>query len=138
MTSILVSHHGSYAGSGEWRDDAGGHHRYDVTLTLEARTGGLGLTFRHVFPEEPDQPDVNFDVTLEGRAPSILAFDLGGLAGRGFWDDDTGLLHYAIPIPGNLVEATYRFHDGGCLVAGSSEKNAAGHYIMWTETLARR
>lgn len=137
MTDILKAHHGRYTGQGEWRDETGAHHAYEVTLTLEARAGGLGLGFRHVFHEEHDQPDVNFDVTLAVRAPSILGFDLGGLAGRGYFDEATGTLAYAIPIPGNHVEASYRFADGACLVAGSSEKNAAGHYIMWTETLTR-
>ncbi|MCB1359294.1 MAG: hypothetical protein KDK53_23245 [Maritimibacter sp.] len=62
---------------------------------------------------------------------------MGGLAGRGYWDDATGVLAYHIPLPGNLVEATYVFAEGTARVAGSSEKNAAGHFIMWTETLRR-
>lgn len=136
--TILTPFHGQYTGAGAWRDEAGTGHAYAVSLTLEARAGGLGLAFRHVFHEEDNQPDVTLDLTLVPRASSILGADMGGLAVRGYWDDDTGVLGYAIPIPGNLVEATYVFDsDGTARVAGSSEKNAAGHFIMWTERLAR-
>ena len=137
MTAILEDHHGDYTGTGTWRDATGAQHRYQVTLTLAPRGDGLGLTFRHVFHEEEEQPDVALDLTLAPTAPGLLGFDLGGLAGRGYWDETTAVLAYHIPLPGNLVEATYVFADGSARVAGSSEKNAAGHFIMWTETLQR-
>ena len=37
----------------------------------------------------------------------------------------------------DAVEVTYFFGPEGVRVAGSSEKNRAGHYIMWDERLAR-
>lgn len=137
MTAPLTDLLGHYEGTGTWRDTTGTHHAYGVRLTLEARGEALGLSFRHVFHEEAGQPDVTLDLTLMPTAPGLLAFDLGGLPGRGYWDGDTGVLAYQIPIPGNLVEATYLFDGGTVRVAGSSEKNAAGHHIMWTETLTR-
>lgn len=135
MTQLADTYLGQYSGKGRWRDGTGASHAYDVTCAI-ARTGqDLTITFTHVFHEEPDTADVHLDLTLSAVAPSILEFSLGPVSGRGYEDSD--LLHYDIPLPGNLVEATYRFDGDTCLVSGSSERNSAGHHIMWTERLTR-
>ncbi len=135
MSASLMKNLGQYVGDGTWRDDAGETKRYRVEMTIEPAEGGARLAFRHIFGEEPDQPDIlqSFEFTIV--APSILRFELGDMVGRGYFADD--LLHYTIPIPGNAVEVTYFFADGGIRVAGSAEKNAAGRYIMWDEVLER-
>ena len=133
--AILEDHLGQYTGTGRWRDSLGESHSYEVTLRLEDREGALGVSFTHSFPEEPDQADIHFDATLAQVAPALLSFDLGGLPCRAYAEED--VLSYQIPLPDNLVEATFFFTPDGCTVAGSSEKNAAGNRIMWREKLTR-
>lgn len=137
MTSILAEHHGRYSGTGSWRDDTGAAHGYQASPTLAGTDDGLRHSFFHVCPEDPGQPDVALDIMLKPWAPSILGFDLDGLAGRGYWDDAMGALAHAFPLPGNLVETSCSFSDDTARVGGSSEKNAAARHIMWTERLTR-
>jgi len=127
---------GRFAGQGVWRDDAGDSHRYDIEMSLAGTPGkGLELAYRHVFFEEADTPDVDVSFVLTETAPSILTFKLPGLPveGRGYSVSD--LLHFTIPVPGNTIEVTMFFGDATVRVAGSSERNSAGRYIMWDETL---
>lgn len=129
---------GSYKGKGIWRDDAGGTRRYTIDMSLSlSESGELRQSFRHLFYEEDDAV-IEQDLTFTPKADSILAFDLPGtgIAGRGYYSPR--LLHYTIPLPGNNVEVTYFFTpDGTATIAGSSEKNADGNYIMWEEHLSR-
>ncbi|MGI3165058.1 hypothetical protein [Pseudooceanicola sp. 200-1SW] len=127
---------GRFQGQGTWRDEAGDSHRYQVEMTLEARDEGLHLSFTHVFTEEPETEDVSFALVLRPEAPSILGFSIPGLPpGRGYYAED--LLHYTLPLPGNAVEVSCFFTASGCRVAGSSERNKAGRFIMWDERLSR-
>lgn len=138
MSALADKHLGTYGGSGQWHDETGASQVYTATLTLNRTAKGLTLSFRHVFHEDPAADDVHMTLTLSPwpKSPSLLTFDLGPTRGRGYQDAD--LLHYDIPLPATLVSATYRFTDTGiCLVNGSSDSNADGNYIMWTERLSR-
>ena len=136
MTALSTGHFGCYFGTGRWRDDTGASHAYRVTLVVTRVTGGVRVRFTHEFFEEPEAEDVHLDLTLTGDVPSLLGFELGPVRGRGYQTAD--VLHYDIPLPGNLVSATHIFAaDGTCRVVGASEKNAAGRTIMWEEVLTR-
>ncbi|MBV7378587.1 hypothetical protein [Maritimibacter dapengensis] len=127
---------GTWIGEGRWRDSVGESHAYHVRLTLRRHESGVSVAFRHDFVEEAEQDAVELSLDLDETAPAILSADVLGVGGvRGYMLDD--MLHYTLPIPGNAVEATYVFFGDTCIVAGSSEKNAAGHYIMWDERLTR-
>lgn len=135
IDSCLGPAFGAYVGRGRWRDETGATHAYEIGMTLARTETGFSLNFRHRFPEEEGQNDVKFDASFTEYAPQLLSFDLGGLACRGHIAQ--GCLSYQIPLPGNLVEATFFFTPGACRVVGSSEKNSAGHAIAWDETLVR-
>ncbi|MCB1389538.1 MAG: hypothetical protein KDK12_10440 [Rhodobacteraceae bacterium] len=93
------------------------------------------LTFRHAFVEE-ETPDVALDLTLTRRAPGILAFERPGLpAGYGY--ATAGTLGCTIPVPGNAVQVACHLTEGGMLVTGTAQRNAAGRFIMWEERLTR-
>ena len=135
MTTPLAAALGRYEGEGTWRDETGECQNYAVEMTLSARdSDGLTIAYRHVFAED-DVPDVAVSIDLICDAPCILSFEFPGLPvkGRGYYSGD--LLHYTIPIPGNAVEVTLFFTADGARLAGSSQKNSAGRYIMWEERL---
>lgn len=137
MTTPLAAALGRYEGEGTWRDETGESQTYTVEMTLSARDGdGLTIAYRHVFAAD-DEPDVALSIDLRCDAPSILSFELPGLPvkGRGYHSGD--FLHYTIPIPGNAVEVTLFVTADGARLAGSSQKNSAGRYIMWEERLKK-
>ena len=137
MKQILAEALGRFEGEGVWRDEAGDSRRYRVEMALaDLPGGGLRCSFRHTFFEE-DTPEVVQSLDFVAGSESILSFRMQGLpyAGRGYFGRD--LLHYTIPIPGNSVEVTHFFTSDGVVVAGSSERNSRGRYIMWEERLLK-
>ena len=136
MGALADMYLGSYSGTGRWCDETGKSQAYSVAMSLARSDDALILSFKHVFDEEPGTDDLNMSLTLKTwpKSPTLLTFDVGQIQGRGYVDND--LLHYDIPLPDTLATATYRFTtDGRCLVNGSSDRNADGNYIMWTERL---
>ena len=136
MARLDDTHYGTFAGTGRWRDDKGETHAYRVNLYLSPRDEGLGLSFVHEFHEEPDAEDIDLSLIPVETAPSLLKFEIGPIEGRGY--QTRHLVHFDIPMPDTMVETTYLFDNhGNCHVWGSSQSNADGNHIMWTETLTR-
>lgn len=129
---------GTYKGEGIWREATGDTHRYHVDFRLGIEADGrTSITFVHDFFEE-ETPEVRMQMDMQPTAPSLLTFDIPGLETKGWATCAADFISYSLPIPGNLVQASYFFPDeNSVVVSGSSEKNRKGHLIMWEERLER-
>lgn len=125
---------GQYLGEGTQRDDAGNSLDYRVEMTIEPAEGGIRMAFRHVFHDE-DKSDNLQSLIFAVTAPSIFNFKTEMGTGTGYFTND--ILHYRIPKAGSAVEVTLFFSSEGVRVAGSTERDQEGRYVMWDERLER-
>jgi hypothetical protein len=126
---------GRYGGEGRWVDETGETRPYKVDLRIQPIGGGRVRTwFKHDFVEEGMATEQS--VILEPRAGGVLGVCMDGppITGRGYFTGDS--LHYELDVPNNRVEVSILFSQtGAARVIGSSEKNAQGRFIWWTEQL---
>lgn len=124
---------GTYEGSGTWHDAAGSSGAYRIKQTNVVTDVGFDVSFRHNFD---DGSVVEASFKMVWIAPFVFRVDVAGTPiGNGYVF--SGYCHYHMKVGESFVEASYRASGDGLDVYGSSTRNAAGHYIAWTESLRR-
>ena len=131
----LASICGRYDGEGRWVDETGETKPYQIDLRIEPIEGGrVRKWFKHDFVEEGMATEQA--VIFEPRAGGVLGVSMDGppITGRGYFTGDA--LHYELDVPNNRIEVSLFFLEAGAVsVIGSSQKNAQGRFIWWTERL---
>jgi hypothetical protein len=124
---------GRYQGMGSWYDAQGQSQSYTIDQTNRVTAGGFEIAVKHDF-EDGTVIKATFSMTWITQVLFRLDM-LGSSVGNGYYLED--YCHYHLQIGGGFVEASYRVHEHGIKVFGSSTKNAEGNYIAWHESLRK-